>query len=243
MKTSMQRFLIELIKIFRWKHKFGLMWQKYLALIWFWASYSVHQVVENVSVHGSWLRHWNLTMTGQITIDLRVTRLGRAGQEARQEAGQEAGKVVITRRMFYHLTALSPSFVIPRHIAPSCEHIPDPPPSSWGIQLLILCQDLDLDKRRDSLVPEHPRLLVVGAAGLAGPPAPQDVCPRHVRGVGGGPVLLQPGAQVLRSLLQVVLVQDDVPHLQWTLRQLLSGHHLHVHVLGLGLSPGLDQSL
>ena len=100
-----------------------------------------------------------------------------------------------------------------------------------------------LDKRRDSLVPEHPGLLVVGAAGLAGPPAPQDVCPRHVRGVGSGPVLLQPGAQVLRSLLQVVLVQDDVPHLQRTLRQLLSGHHLHVHVLGLGLSPRLDQSL
>ena len=51
-----------------------------------------------------------------------------------QRGGAErevAGKNVITRRTFYHFQAPSPDFVTPRHTAPSCGHIPDPPPSSW----------------------------------------------------------------------------------------------------------------
>jgi len=63
------------------------------------------------------------------------------------------------------------------------------------------------------------------------------------RGVRSQPVLLEPAAQVLAGLLQAVLMEDDVPHLQRALRQLLGRHHLHVHVLGLRLAAGLDEAL
>ena len=88
----------------------------------------------------------------------------------------------------------------------------------------------------DLLVPEHPGLLLLGTIAW-----------RHgVHPVGrmrGGPVLLQPAAQVLAGLLQIVLVEDDVPHLQRTLGKLLSCHHLYIHVLGLRLSTWFNQSL
>ena len=66
------------------------------------------------------------------------------------------------------------------------------------------------------------------------------LCVRPYTGVRCGPVLLQPAAQVLNRLLQAVLLQDDVPHLQRTLRKLLSRNHLHVQVLCLGLAAGLN---
>lgn len=66
------------------------------------------------------------------------------------------------------------------------------------------------------------------------------LCVRPSTGVRGDPVLLQPAAHVLHRLLQAVLLQNDVPHLQRTLRQLLSRNHLHVQVLCLGLAAGLN---
>ena len=38
-------------------------------------------------------------------------------------------------------------------------------------------------------------------------------------------------------------MEDDVPHLKRTLSKFLSCHHLHVHVLRLGLSSRLDEPL
>ena len=120
---------------------------------------------------------------------------------------------------------------------------------SWSSSVILKIEisfHTQTSSRHDkfSLVPEHSRLLLLRPSPVSlAPHAPHGVRPRHVRGVGRGPVLLQPGAQVLARLLEVVLVQDDVPHLQRALRQLLSRHHLHVHVLGLRLSPGFDKSL
>lgn len=62
-------------------------------------------------------------------------------------------------------------------------------------------------------------------------------------GVCGQPVFLQPPTQMLAGIFQAVFMKDDVPHLQRTLSKLLSRHHLDIHVLGLGLSAGLDQTL
>ena len=59
-------------------------------------------------------------------------------------------------------------------------------------------------------VPEHPALLLLTSVGGS---VGVDVVGVPVRGVGGRPVLLQPAAQVVTGLLQVVLVEDDVPHL------------------------------
>ena len=92
--------------------------------------------------------------------------------------------------------------------------------------VFLMCDDLPL--------PEHPGLLL----GVGGPG-----CLPPVWGVGGSPVLLQPPTQVITSILQAVLVQDDVPHLQGALRQLLGSHHLHVHVLCLGFTTRFYESL
>lgn len=45
------------------------------------------------------------------------------------------------------------------------------------------------------------------------------------------------------SILELVLVQDDVEHVWRTLRQLLRRHHLHRQVLRLALATGFYQSL
>lgn len=37
----------------------------------------------------------------------------------------------------------------------------------------------------------------------------------------------------------LVLVKNNIKHLRWTLRQLLSGNHLHVKITTLRLAPGL----
>jgi len=59
-------------------------------------------------------------------------------------------------------------------------------------------------------VPEHPALLLLtSVAGSVG----VDVVGVPVRRVGGCPVLLQPAAEVVTGLLEVVFMEDDVPHL------------------------------
>ena len=45
------------------------------------------------------------------------------------------------------------------------------------------------------------------------------------------------------SVLQLVLIEDDIEHVGGTLGQLLRSHHLHRQVLGLPLAAGLDQPL
>ena len=61
--------------------------------------------------------------------------------------------------------------------------------------------------------------------------------------MGGSPVNLEIIGDVLARVLQLVLVQDDVEHLRWTLGQLLGGHHLHVQVARLRLASRFDQPL
>lgn len=48
---------------------------------------------------------------------------------------------------------------------------------------------------------------------------------------------------MLASLIELVLIEDDVEHLRRALGKLLRRHQLHVDVPGLGLPPGLDQAL
>ena len=108
--------------------------------------------------------------------------------------------------------------------------------------------------------PLHPRVLRSGwghgrpiAITIGGPgltrPRPMQVEARGERWsifqwrMCGHPVLFQPSAQMFAGLFQRVLVQDDVPHLQGALRQLLGGHQLDVHVPGLRLAARLNQAL
>lgn len=61
--------------------------------------------------------------------------------------------------------------------------------------------------------------------------------------MGGSPIGFEVVGDVLASVLQLILIEDDIKHLRWALGQLLGRHHLDVEVAALRLAPRFDQPL
>lgn len=63
------------------------------------------------------------------------------------------------------------------------------------------------------------------------------------RWMGRSPIGFEVIGDVFARVLQLVLIQDDIEHLWWALRQLFGRHHLDVEVAALRFTPWLDQPL